>query len=90
MEVADIRIVQGLKLPFRYTVGVPAVKFNYGYDAVGNLITVNDRIDGTNAATTGYTYDLLNRVTKLTQAGTGVQTKRVDKVIPDLYLLPPP
>jgi RHS repeat-associated protein len=60
------------------TVGVPAVKFNYGYDAVGNLLTVNDSINGTNAGITGYSYDLLNRVTKLTQAGTGVQTKRVD------------
>ena len=62
------------------TVGVPAVKFNYGYDAVGNLIAVNDSINGINAGITGYTYDLLNRVTKLTQAGTGVQSKRVDMV----------
>jgi RHS repeat-associated protein len=31
-----------------------------------------------NAGITGYTYDLLNRVTKLTQGGTGVQTKRVE------------
>ena len=60
------------------TVGVPAVKFNYSYDAVGNLIAVNDSINGTNAGITGYTYDLLNRVTKLTQAGTRVQSKRVD------------
>jgi RHS repeat-associated protein len=60
------------------TVGVPAVKFNYGYDAVGNLLSVNDSINGTNAGITGYTYDLLNRVTKLTQGGTGVQTKRVN------------
>ena len=60
------------------TVGVPAVKFNYSYDAVGNLLTVNDSINGTSAGITGYTYDLLNRVTKLTQAGAGVQTKRAD------------
>jgi RHS repeat-associated protein len=60
------------------TVGVPAVKFNYSYDAVGNLLTVNDSINGTNAGITGYTYDELNRVTKLTQGGTGVQSKRVD------------
>jgi RHS repeat-associated protein len=60
------------------TVGVPAVKFNYTYDAVGNLLTVNDIINGTSAGITGYTYDLLNRLTKLTQAGTGVQSKRVD------------
>jgi YD repeat-containing protein len=62
------------------TVDVPAVKFNYAYDAVGNLIVVNDSSNGTNTGITGYTYDLLNRVTKLTQAGTGVQTKRVDMV----------
>jgi RHS repeat-associated protein len=60
------------------TVGVPAVKFNYSYNAVGNLLTVNDSINGTNAGITGYTYDELNRVTKLTQAGAGVQSKRVD------------
>ena len=60
------------------TIGVPTVKLNYSYDAVGNLIAVNDSINGTSAGITGYTYDLLNRVTKLTQGGTGVQTKRVD------------
>jgi RHS repeat-associated protein len=54
------------------------VRFNYGYDAVGNLIAVNDSINGTSAGITGYSYDLLNRVTKLTQAGAGVQSKRVD------------
>jgi YD repeat-containing protein len=59
------------------TVGVPAVKFNYSYDAVGNLVAVNDSINGTNAGITGYSYDLLNRVTGLTQSGTGVQSKRV-------------
>jgi RHS repeat-associated protein len=62
------------------TVGVPAVKFIYSYDAEGNLVAVNDSINGTNVGITGYTYDLLNRVTKLTQAGTGVQSKRVDMV----------
>ena len=35
------------------TVGVPAVKFNYSYDAVGNLVTVNDSINGTNAGVSG-------------------------------------
>jgi RHS repeat-associated protein len=60
------------------TVGIPAVKFNYGYDAVGNLLTVNDSIKGVNAGVTGYSYDQLNRVTRLTQSGVGVQSKRVD------------
>jgi YD repeat-containing protein len=60
------------------TVGVPAVKLSYAYDAVGNLLTVNDSISGNNAGITAYTYDLLNRVTRLTQSGNGVQSKQVD------------
>ena len=56
------------------------MKFNYGYDAVGNPIAVNDSINGTNAGITGYTYDLLNRITKLTQAGTEFQITWVDMV----------
>jgi RHS repeat-associated protein len=60
------------------TMGVPAVKFTYAYDAVGNLVAVNDSINGTSAGITGYSYDLLNRVTQLTQGGTGVQSKQVN------------
>jgi RHS repeat-associated protein len=71
-------IDQVLSIDNTGTVGVPAVKLNYSYDAVGNLVAVNDSINGTNAGITGYSYDLLNRVTKLTQGGTGVQSKRVD------------
>jgi RHS repeat-associated protein len=41
-------------------------------------LAVNDTINGTSAGIAGYTYDLLNRVTKLTQGATGVQSKRVD------------
>jgi YD repeat-containing protein len=57
---------------------VPNVLLNYSYDAVGNLLSVTDKINGTNAGTNAYTYDGLNRVTQITQSGVGVQGKRVD------------
>jgi RHS repeat-associated protein len=60
------------------TTGVPAVVFAYAYDGAGNVISVADRINGTNTSQTDYTIDQLNRVTKITQSGTGVQNKRVD------------
>jgi hypothetical protein len=60
------------------TSGVPAVKFNYFYDAVGNLLVVNDCINEVSAATTFYAYDALNRVVRLSQGGAGVQSKRVE------------
>jgi RHS repeat-associated protein len=60
------------------TIGVPAVKLAYNYDAVGNLVSVTDAINGTTAGTNAYSYDVLNRVTRLTQSGTGVASKRVD------------
>ena len=60
------------------TVGVPAVKFTYGYDAVGNLLSVTDKIGGVLKGTNAYNYDILNRVTRLTQSGAGVTEKRVD------------
>jgi RHS repeat-associated protein len=62
------------------TVGTPAVKFNYGYDAVGNLVEVRSQESEVRSEdiVTNYQYDLLNRVTTLTQSGNGVQNKRVD------------
>jgi YD repeat-containing protein len=60
------------------TTGVPAVVFTYAYDGAGNVVSVADRINGTNTSQTDYTIDQLNRVTKITQSGTGVQNKRVD------------
>jgi RHS repeat-associated protein len=60
------------------TPSTPRVLLTYTYDANGNIISVFDAINGTNAGTTAYTYDVLNRVTQVTQTGTGVQTKRVD------------
>jgi hypothetical protein len=38
------------------TLGTPAVKFNYGYDAAGNLLRVTDTIDGLLKGTNAYTY----------------------------------
>jgi RHS repeat-associated protein len=60
------------------TIGVPAVAFNYLYDTVGRLVTVGDRINNTNVSQTNYAFDQLNRVTRITQSGVGVQSKRVD------------
>jgi RHS repeat-associated protein len=60
------------------TSGVLAVKFDYSYDGVGNLVTVADSIAGSNAGITSYIYDELNRITRLTQSGNGVVSKRID------------
>ena len=60
------------------TIGFPNVLLNYSYDAVGNLLSVSDKINGILKGTNAYTYDILNRVTRLTQSGTGVTGKRVD------------
>jgi RHS repeat-associated protein len=41
-------------------------------------LSVTDAISGIQKGTNAYTYDILNRVTKLTQSGNGVTSKRVD------------
>ena len=60
------------------TEGVPNVVFNYQYDAVDNLVSVTDTIDGVVSGVETFTYDELNRVTTITQSGNGVAEKRVD------------
>jgi RHS repeat-associated protein len=60
------------------TAGVPNVLLNYSYDAAGNLLSVADSINGVQKGTNAYTYDILNRATRITQSGTGVTSKRVD------------
>jgi primase-polymerase (primpol)-like protein len=35
-------------------------------------LSVTDKINGIQKGTNAYTYDILNRVTKLTQSGTGM------------------
>jgi len=60
------------------TPAAPNVVLTYTYDAVGNVRSVVDTIDSAAGATTGYDYDNLDRLTKLTQAGPGLADKRVD------------
>ncbi|NJN12816.1 MAG: RHS repeat-associated core domain-containing protein, partial [Richelia sp. RM1_1_1] len=60
------------------TPGVNNVVLDYTYDGVGNLKTVTDTIDGTQSGIEAFTYDDLNRVTRITQSGNGVTDKRVD------------
>ncbi|MBE9137984.1 RHS repeat protein [Nodosilinea sp. LEGE 07088] len=60
------------------TPGVPSVVLSYGYDAVNNLTTVTDTINGSQAGTETVSYDALNRVTQMTQSGAGVAAKRVE------------
>ncbi|WP_150111759.1 RHS repeat-associated core domain-containing protein [Oscillatoria nigro-viridis] len=43
-----------------------------------NLLSVSDTINGEAKGTTAYTYDNLNRVSRITQSGNGVASKRVD------------
>jgi RHS repeat-associated protein len=60
------------------TPGVPTVVLDYTYDAVNNLISVTDSINGQQAGTTVYSYDTLDRTTQITQSGNGVSNKRID------------
>jgi RHS repeat-associated protein len=56
------------------TPGVPALLLTYAYDKTGNITGVTDSL----GASTTYSYDVLNRPTKIEQAGTNVNAKRVD------------
>ncbi|WP_370623551.1 peroxidase family protein [cf. Phormidesmis sp. LEGE 11477] len=60
------------------TTGVPDVLLSYGYDAVNNRTSVTDFIMGTQAGVESFTYDALDRVTRITQSGNGVADKRID------------
>ncbi len=60
------------------TAGSPSVLMNYGYDAAGNMLSAADSINGTPSGTNTYTFDPLNRVTRMQQSGTGVTNKRVE------------
>ena len=60
------------------TPGVTAVKLTYDYDGNGNVKSVLDAINGQAAGMTSYAFDALNRVSQITQSGTGVQSKRVN------------
>lgn len=56
------------------TPGVPRVVMTYGYNGNGNVITVSDSLGGV----TAYSYDALERQSRITQSGAGVNPKRVD------------
>jgi RHS repeat-associated protein len=58
--------------------GSPGVLMSYDYDAVGNVLSASDAINGTARGTTTYNYDPLDRLTSMRQSGTGVTDKRVD------------
>jgi RHS repeat-associated protein len=60
------------------TPSVPRVVLSYVYDGAGNLLEVDDAINGTATGVTAYLYDGTNRMTRVTQSGTGVADKRVD------------
>ena len=60
------------------TPDVPEVTLTYGYDAVNNLTSVKDSINGAQTGTETFTYDVLDRLTRITQGGNGVAQKRVD------------
>ena len=62
------------------TVGAPSVVFSYAYDAVDNLLSRRDSVDSQTRGVNSHTYDALNRLTRLTQSGSGIVDKRVDMV----------
>ncbi|WP_017324313.1 RHS repeat domain-containing protein [Synechococcus sp. PCC 7336] len=57
--------------------GVPQVDLAYGYDAANNRTSVTDTIAGVETGLETFEFDLLNRVTRLTQSGANVAEKSV-------------
>ncbi len=60
------------------TPGVPNVVLTYAYDPAGNLLSTTDTIAGAAGGLNSYTYDGLDRITRITQSGASVAAKRVD------------
>ncbi|MFO0868567.1 MAG: RHS repeat-associated core domain-containing protein [Pirellulales bacterium] len=60
------------------TGGLPTATVDFAYDPAGNLLTVSDTINGQAGGINSYTYDALQRVTRIVQSGPGITTKRVD------------
>lgn len=58
------------------TPNAPEVILTYTYDALGNITTVEDDVDG--GSLTAYQYDTLNRMTRIEQSGVNINDKRVD------------
>jgi RHS repeat-associated protein len=65
------------------TPGAPRVVLTYSYDANGNTTRVQDSLGGM----TDYSYDPLDRLSRVTQSGSGVQPKRVDMAYNNASLL---
>jgi RHS repeat-associated protein len=60
------------------TPGVPNVVLSNVYDSVGNHLSLSDTINAQAMGTTTFGYDALQRLTQVTQTGTGVSNKRAD------------
>ena len=63
--------------------GVPSTILDRTYDAIGNLLSTTDTINGLLGGTNAYSYDALDRLTKLTQSRvvgstSPISEKRVD------------
>lgn len=65
------------------TPGAPRVLISYSYDGNGNVTRVQDSLGGS----TDYSYDALDRLSRVTQSGTGVNEKRVDMVYDEASFL---
>jgi RHS repeat-associated protein len=57
---------------------VPNVVLSNVYDSVGNRLSLSDTINAQAMGTTAFGYDVLQRLTQVTQTGTGVSNKRAD------------
>ena len=55
-----------------------AGSLTYAHDGVGNVLSMSDTIGTAAGGTNAYLYDALNRMTRLSQSGSGVSDKRVD------------
>ncbi len=60
------------------TPGAPRVQTSYAFDAVGNVLSIVDTINGVAQGAESRTYDALYRNTRITQTGIGVADKRID------------
>ncbi|HND52788.1 MAG TPA: hypothetical protein PLV92_10345, partial [Pirellulaceae bacterium] len=60
------------------TPNVPAVVLTNTYDAVGNRLSLSDTIGGNNDEQVSYLYDALDRMTRVSQSGSGVSSLRTD------------
>jgi RHS repeat-associated protein len=65
----------------------PRVVLAQTYDAASNRLRLTDTINAQLNGTEAYVYDAINRLTRITQSGTGVQPKRVDMGYSPVYQL---